>query len=398
MGRLLYDMKVIDERTIAKYRREAEQLGKASFALAWVLDSGSDERAYGVTIDFAAKRFKTDKTAFTILDAPGHRDFIPNMIAGASQADFAVLVVDASTGNFESGLKGQTKEHALLVRSVGAQRMIVAINKLDEVNWSQDRYDEIQQQVSAFLAAAGFQDSNVSFVPCSGLNGDNVTKRCTDSASSWYRGPILLDQLDKVAIPRTYAISGPLRLQISDVFSGGVQFPLSVAGRITSGNVQVGDKVICCPSNDSGFIRAIEVDDDLKDWAVAGMNVTLHLSHIDSARLKTGDIICNPANPVISRASFVIKALVFEHIFPQYLGVIVGRTNVEGRVENPLMARLDKSTGEVAKKKPKIFKPGDMGRMRIVVEEEGGLPIEAWTRVVLRDEGKTLATGLVEDL
>lgn len=164
MGRLLYDLKVVDQRTIDKHRKEAESIGKSSFALAWVLDQGTDERSQGVTIDIGMNKFETDKTAFTILDAPGHRDFIPNMIAGASQADFAVLVIDASTGSFESGLKGQTKEHALLVRSMGVQRIIVTVNKLDTVSWCKPRFDEIQQQVSAFLTAAGFQAKNLAFL------------------------------------------------------------------------------------------------------------------------------------------------------------------------------------------------------------------------------------------
>src|ERR1700712_21960 len=162
MGRLLYDLKVVDQRTIDKYRKEAEKMGKSSFALAWVLDQGTEERSRGVTIDIATNNFETSKTAFTILDAPGHRDFIPNMIAGASQADFAILVIDASTGNFESGLKGQTKEHALLVRSMGVQKIIVAINKMDSVQWSNERFEEIQQHISSFLTTAGFQPKNIS--------------------------------------------------------------------------------------------------------------------------------------------------------------------------------------------------------------------------------------------
>src|SRR4051794_39639196 len=193
MGRLLYDLKVVDQRSLDKLRKEAENIGKSSFALAWVMDQTSEERSRGITVDIATNHFETKRTRFTILDAPGHRDFVPNMIAGASQADFAVLVIDASTGNFESGLKGQTKEHALLVRSMGVQRIIVAVNKMDSAEWSKDRFDEIEQQMSAFLTAAGFQPKNVSFIPCSGLQGDNILRRSSEAKSSWYTGHTLVE-------------------------------------------------------------------------------------------------------------------------------------------------------------------------------------------------------------
>ena len=186
MGRLLYDLKVVDQRSIDKYRKDASNMGKSSFALAWVMDSTSEERERGVTVDIAMNHFETDKTKFTILDAPGHRDFIPNMIAGASQADFAVLVIDAATNSFESGLKGQTKEHALLVRSMGVQRVIIAVNKMDTTSWNEDRFTEIKQQMTAFLTSAGFQAKNLAFIPCAGLTGDNIVTPIPEAAS-WYK-------------------------------------------------------------------------------------------------------------------------------------------------------------------------------------------------------------------
>ena len=399
MGRLLWDLKVVDQRTIEKYRKEAERIGKSSFALAWVLDQNADEREHGVTIDVAMNKFETEKTAFTILDAPGHRDFVPNMIAGASQADFALLVLDASTGNFESGLKGQTKEHTLLVRSMGVQRLIVAVNKLDMVSWSKDRYDEITQQTSAFLAAAGFLQNNLTFVPCSGLNGDNIVNKST--SCNWYAGPTVLALLEtSEAVAQKERLSGPFRLPISQVFNAGVQHPFSVAGRIHSGNVQAGDKVTIVPSGQTGYVKALAVDDAQADWAVAGQNATLHLSSdVEAAHIKSGDVVC-AANALLQvRRTLTLKVLVFKHLTPMYCSMVVGRLDAPVKLTR-LLAVLDKSTGKAAEgkgnKKPRIVKPGEAARIEVTSEAEGGLPIEEGQRVVLRADGETIATGLVE--
>ncbi|MCJ1478360.1 Hsp70 suppressor, GTPase facilitates ribosomal subunit dissociation [Lambiella insularis] len=394
MGRLLFDLGVVDHRVIDRYRKEAEQIGKSSFALAWVLDQGTEERNRGVTIDIAMNKFETATTSFTILDAPGHRDFIPNMIAGAAQADFAVLVIDASTGSFESGLKGQTKEHALLVRSMGVQRLIVAINKLDTVAWSRARFEEIEQQVSAFLTAAGFQPKNVSFVPCSGLTGANIVSRAPDPAAAWYTGPILLSQLE-TAEPIARALEKPLRLTIGDIFRASEQYPLSASGRIDAGSVQVGDKVLACPSGETAAVKGLEVDAEPADWAVAGQNAVLHLSDIDAAHLKLGDVLCPPSAPVRSVKSFVVKILAFEHVTPMQVDVHRGRLHASGRVV-ALVAVLDKGSGAVVKRKPRLVKPGEVARVRVEVDVEGGVPLEALGRVVLRAGGETVAAGLLE--
>lgn len=395
MGRLLYDLKVVDQRTLDKYRKEADGIGKSSFALAWVLDQGSDERSQGVTIDIGMNKFETEKAAFTILDAPGHRDFIPNMIAGASQADFAILVIDSSTGNFESGLKGQTKEHALLVRSMGVQRMIVVVNKLDTLAWSRDRFDEIQQQVSAFLTAAGFQSRNLTFLPCSGLTGENVVSRATDRKASWYAGPPLVSLLES-SEPFTRAIERPLRLTIDDIFRGGVQNPLSVSGRIDAGSMQTGDIIVTVPSNETASVKRIEIGSEPNDWAVAGQNVTLHLTDIEQKYLRTGDVLCPPSAPVISLSSFTIKVLAFEHILPMAVEVHRGRLHAPGRISK-LIAVLDKASGkpvEGGKKKVKIVKPGHVAR--VVVEVDEPVPLEIGGKVVLRAEGHTVGAGLLE--
>ncbi|KAL9015493.1 MAG: hypothetical protein Q9185_007113 [Variospora sp. 1 TL-2023] len=393
MGRLLYDMQVVDQRTIDRYRKEAERIGKASFALAWVLDQGTEERNRGVTIDIAMNKFETENTSFTILDAPGHRDFIPNMIAGASQADFAVLVIDASIGSFESGLRGQTKEHALLVRSMGVQRIVVAINKLDTVQWSQDRFDEIRQQISAFLTTAGFLAKNIVFVPCSGLTGDNIARQADDHQSSWYTGPILLEALEGSG-PTNRALDKPLRITVADIFRGGVQNPLSISGRLESGSLQVGDRVVAMPASETATIKGIEVDSEPTDWAVSGQNVVLHLTDIQQKYLKPGDVVCSPSAPIQNNTTFTVKILAFDHVTPMHVELHRGRLHVPGRITQ-LVAVLDKGTGAVTgKKKAKLVQPGAVAR--VVVEVETPVPLEAPGRVVLRAGGETVAAGLLE--
>lgn len=392
MGRLLYDLKVVDQRTLDKYRKEAEKIGKSSFALAWVLDQGTEERRRGVTIDIATNKFETAKTAFTILDAPGHRDFIPNMIAGASQADFAVLVIDASTGSFESGLRGQTKEHALLVRSMGVQRIIIAINKLDTVSWAEDRFVEISQQVSAFLTAAGFLSKNITFIPVSGLHGDNIVTHSTESAASWYKGPTLVEVLDN-SEPISRALDKPLRLTIGDIFRGGVQNPLSVSGRIEAGSLQSGDALIAAPSSQKCFVKSLEMDNESVDWAVAGQNVTIHLTSIDPAHLKIGDVLCRPGSEIPSVKELKVKVLAFDFLMPMAVDVHRGRLHAAGKVRQ-VTALLDKGTGAVVKKKPKIVQPGSIARL--VVDLDVVCPLETGQRVVLRCDGATVGAGLLE--
>jgi elongation factor 1 alpha-like protein len=392
MGRLLADLKAVDQRTLEKYQREAEKIGKGSFALAWVLDQGTEERARGVTIDIATNKFETENTIFTIVDAPGHRDFVPNMIAGASQADFAVLVIDSGTGNFESGLKGQTKEHALLARSMGVQRIIVAVNKMDAVGWSRDRFEEIEQQISSFLTTAGFQAKNIAFVPCSGFRGDNVTRRSDDPNASWYTGRTLVEELEATE-PYSYALDKPLRMTISDVFRGSVQNPLSISGRIDAGSLQVGDQILTMPSGETATIRSLEVDGEPSDWAVAGQNVVLNLANIDPIHLRSGDVICRPSAPIANITSFTAKVLAFDHLMPSMVDIHRGRLHVPGRISR-LIATLDKGSGSVIKKKPKIVPPGSVAR--IVVEMDQAVPLEAPTRIVLRSGGDTVAAGLLE--
>jgi elongation factor 1 alpha-like protein len=392
MGRLLLELKYVDQRTVDKYRRQAEKSGKQSFALAWVMDERSEERDRGVTIDIATNYFETDQTKFTILDAPGHRDFVPNMIAGASQADFAILVIDANTGAYEKGLKGQTREHVLLLRSLGLQRIIVAVNKLDMVGWSKDRFDEIAQEVTGFLTGLGFLGKNVDFVPISGLNGDNIAKKIEDPAAAWYEGRTLVEALEASEPTAIRALKRPFRMAISEVFRSP-QGTTTLAGRIDAGTIQVGDVLAVQPSGETAYIKSIVVDKEGQEWAVSGQNVSIALTDIDPIHIRVGDILCKATEPIPCGDTFTMKAMAFEHLMPMPVDLHRGRLHAPGQIQS-IAATLDKATGEIIKKKPKVVQPGGVARVRIKLNEK--VPLEAGQRVVIRGGGETIAAGLLE--
>lgn len=393
-GRLLLDLGEVDQRTIDKYRKEAEKEGKSSFALAWVLDTRTEERSRGVTIDIATKNFETKSTLFTIVDSPGHKDFVPNMIAGASQADFAVLVVDAAKGAFEAGLKGQTREHALLLRSMGVFRLIVAVNKLDTSQWNQGRFDEIKDQIMGSLKALKFPDpdKNISFVPVSGLNGDNVVKRSQDPAASWYTGPTLIEELE-LSEPAARPLDKPLRMTISDLWDTRLS-PITVAGRLEAGSLQVGDALLVQPSGEKAYVKALELNGEPVDWAVAGQHVVIYLSHIDEEHIRIGDVICPPSAAVPCVDTFIMRALAFDHFFPMPVDIHKGRLHVPGKISE-LRGLLHIHTGAIIQKKHQIVKPGEVARIRMRTDEK--VPLEKGERVVIRYNGETVAAGLIEE-
>ncbi|RDA88040.1 hypothetical protein CP532_5306 [Ophiocordyceps camponoti-leonardi (nom. inval.)] len=389
MGRLLLELKFVEQRTVDKYRRQAEKSGKQSFALAWVTDQGSEERDRGVTIDIATNHFETPTTNFTILDAPGHRDFVPNMIAGASQADLAILVIDANTGAFEKGLKGQTPEHVLLLRSLGVQQLIVAVNKLDMVGWSKERFEEISEQINGFLTGLGFQAKHISFIPISGLKGDNISGKIESAAAAWYTGPTLLEALESTEATTMRALEKPMRLPISEVFRSQ-QGTTTLAGRLDSGTVQIGDGVIVQPSGESAYVKSIMVDTKAQDWAVAGQNVSVALSNIDAVHIRVGDIVCGATDAMVCGDTFTIKAMAFAHLMTMSIDLHRGRLHAQGEVHS-ISAILDKATGEIVKKKPKIVQPGMVAR--IIIKLNSKVPLEKGQRLVIRSRGETIAAG-----
>uniref|UniRef100_A0A7N8XUC5 HBS1-like protein n=1 Tax=Mastacembelus armatus TaxID=205130 RepID=A0A7N8XUC5_9TELE len=277
MGHLLYLLGNVNKRTMHKYEQESKKAGKASFAYAWVLDETGEERDRGVTMDVGMTKFETNSKVVTLMDAPGHRDFIPNMITGAAQADVAVLVVDASRGEFEAGFEagGQTREHALLVRSLGVTQLAVAVNKMDQVNWQQERFQEIISKLGHFLKQAGFKESDVYYIPTSGLSGENLaTRGSVSQLTSWYSGPSLLEQIDGFKAPQR-SVDKPFRLCVSDVFKG------------------------------------ITLHDEAVDWAAAGDHVSLTVTGIDIIKINVGCVFCDPKEPIRACTRFRARVLIF---------------------------------------------------------------------------------------
>ncbi|KAM7359146.1 translation elongation factor EF-1alpha (GTPase) HBS1 [Cochliomyia hominivorax] len=403
MGHLLYDTGNVSQRVMHKHEQESKKLGKQSFMYAWVLDETGEERARGITMDVGHFRFETESKVITLLDAPGHKDFIPNMISGATQADVALLVIDATRGEFESGfdLGGQTREHAILVRSLGVNQLGVVINKLDTVGWSKERFDEIVQKLKGFLKQAGFKESDVTYTPCSGLTGENLSKPATEEAlTSWYKGPHLLAVIDNFKIPER-SIDKPFRMSVSDIFKGtGAGFCIS--GRIETGVLAINDKVLVGPLREQAQVKSLLIDEMPQNTVFAGDQVSVTLSGIDVNNIMVGHIICDPQHPIPVTSRFQARILVFNVKVPITIGFPVllhHQSLIEPAVICKLNAQIHKGTGEVVKKKPRCL--GNNSCALVELETTRPICIERYAdfkelgRVMLRVSGVTIAAGMV---
>uniref|UniRef100_A0A669BWQ8 HBS1-like protein n=1 Tax=Oreochromis niloticus TaxID=8128 RepID=A0A669BWQ8_ORENI len=406
MGHLLYLLGNVNKRTMHKYEQESKKAGKASFAYAWVLDETGEERDRGVTMDVGMTKFETNSKVVTLMDAPGHKDFIPNMITGAAQADVAVLVVDASRGEFEAGFEagGQTREHALLVRSLGVTQLAVAVNKMDQVNWQQERFQEIISKLGHFLKQAGFKESDVFYIPTSGLSGENLATRSSVSQlTSWYSGLSLLEQIDAFKAPQR-SVDKPFRLCVSDVFKDqGSGF--CVTGKIEAGHIQTGDRILAMPPNETCTVKGITLHDEALDWAAAGDHVSLTLTGMDIIKINMGCVFCDPKEPIRVCTRFRARVLIFNIEIPITQGFPVllhYQTVSEPATIRKLISVLHKSSGEVLKKKPKCLSKG----MNAIVEIQTQRPVslelykdyKELGRFMLRYVGSTIAAGVVTEI
>nr|XP_045014407.1 HBS1-like protein isoform X2 [Jaculus jaculus] len=406
MGHMLYLLGHVNKRTMHKYEQESKKAGKASFAYAWVLDETGEERERGVTMDVGMTKFETKTKVITLMDAPGHKDFIPNMITGAAQADVAVLVVDASRGEFEAGFEtgGQTREHGLLVRSLGVTQLAVAINKMDQVNWQQERFQEITGKLGQFLKQAGFKESDVAFIPTSGLSGENlVTRSQSSDLTKWYKGLCLLEQIDSFKPPQR-CIDKPFRLCVSDVFKDqGSGF--CVTGKIEAGYVQTGDRLLAMPPNETCTAKGITLHDEPVDWAAAGDHVSLTLVGMDIIKINVGCIFCGPKEPIKACTRFRARILIFNIEIPITKGFPVllhYQTVSEPAVIKRLISVLHKSTGEVTKKKPKLLTKGQNALVELQTQRPVALELykdfRELGRFMLRYGGSTVAAGVVTEI
>lgn len=405
-GHLLYKTGFIDAKKIEEFARESEKTGRGdTFKFAWVLDRLKEERERGLTIDLAYQKFETPKLFYTIIDAPGHRDFIKNMITGASQADAAVLVVSARKGEFEVGVGagGQAREHAYLAKTLGVDQLLVAINKMDDqtVNFSKERYEECRKELESLLTVVGYNVSKLDFIPVSGWTGDNIVEK--SPKMPWYDGPTLLEALDKFT-PPPKPIDKPLRIPVQDVYSitGVGTVPV---GRVETGVLKEGDKLIFLPANKEAECKSIETHHVRIPQAEPGDNIGFNVKGVAKTDIHRGDVAGHPDNPPTVAKEFIGQIIVVHHptaIAQGYTPVLHVHTATVATTFIELISKIDPRTGQVVEEKPSFLKTGDGAVVRlrpiepVVVEPFSQIP--QLGRFAIRDMGTTVAVGIVKEI
>ena len=406
MGHFLFDLGVVDQRMIEEFAKESEKTGAGdSFKYAWVLDQLKDERERGVTIDLAFQRFETPKFFYTLIDAPGHRDFIKNMITGASEADAAVLVVSAKTGERETALGpgGQAREHAFLLKTLGVNQLVVCINKMDDqtVKYQEKMYNDAKQDVENLLKASGYNIAKIRFIPISGWTGENLVKASTNMP--WYKGPTLLQALDEFSEPPK-PIDKPLRVPIQDVYTitGVGTVPV---GRVETGHMKVGDSVIIMPEGLPAEIKSIETHHTAMQEAFAGDNIGFNLRGVSKTDFHRGSVLGPPSSPPTIAKEFLAQILVVFHptaVAAGYTPVLHAHTAQVAATITEIVAKIDPRTGQPTEEKPKTIKTGDSAIVKIqplrpiVLETFKDYP--ELGRFALRDMGSTVAAGIVKEI
>ncbi|XP_047920028.1 eukaryotic peptide chain release factor GTP-binding subunit ERF3A isoform X1 [Anser cygnoides] len=400
-GQIMYLTGMVDKRTLEKYEREAKEKNRETWYLSWALDTNQEERDKGKTVEVGRAYFETEKKHFTILDAPGHKSFVPNMIGGASQADLAVLVISARKGEFETGFEkgGQTREHAMLAKTAGVKHLIVLINKMDDptVNWSNERYEECKEKLVPFLKKVGFNPKkDIHFMPCSGLTGANLKEQ--SEFCPWYIGLPFIPYLDNLPNFNRSA-DGPIRLPIVDKYK---DMGTVVLGKLESGSICKGQQLVMMPNKHNVEVLGILSDDVETDSVAPGENLKIRLKGIEEEEILPGFILCDSNNLCHSGRTFDAQIVIIEHksiICPGYNAVLHIHTCIEEVEITALICLVDKKTGEKSKTRPRFVKQDQVCIARL--RTAGTICLETFKdfpqmgRFTLRDEGKTIAIGKV---
>ena len=400
VGRLLYDSGNVDEQAMKKLKEKAKELGKVGFEFAFVMDNLKEEQERGLTIDLAHKRFDTPKYYFTIIDAPGHRDFIKNMTTGASQADAGVLVVDCS-----NGVQAQTKEHVFLARTLGVNQLIISVNKMDMVKYDEARFNKVKEEVSVLLKTVGYDPSKIHFVAEAALVGDNVVKKSVNMPR--YKGGTLLETLDTLNPPEK-PVNLPLRLPIQDVYNitGIGVVPV---GRVETGIMKVGDKIIVVPAREgkgvTGEVKTIEMHHEQMQKAEPGDNIGFNVRGIEKKDIARGDVLGHVDTPPTVATEFTAQIVVLNHptvITVGYTPVFHIHTAQVACQVTAILKKLNPATGEVLQENPDFIKNGDAAIIKVkpvtplVIERHKEIP--EMSRFAVRDSGATVAAGMCIDL
>jgi len=400
IGRLMYDAGIIPEQELQKLKEEAKKVGKVGFEFAFVMDKFKEERERGVTIDLSYKKLVTKKYDVTIIDAPGHKDFVKNMITGASQADAAFLTVAA-----KEGVQPQTKEHLWLLRTMGVQQIAVNVNKMDSVGYKEEAYTKIKTEMSALLKTVGINPEKVTFLAISAFVGDNIVKK--SDKMPWYKGPTLMEQLDLFEPPKK-PTALPLRMPLQDVYeiTGIGTVPV---GKIETGIMKIGQKVIILPGRSGkgvpGEVKTIEMHHEQLPEGLAGDNVGVNIRGIGKKDVARGDVICDAAKPATIAEEFTAQIAVINHptvIAKGYTPVFHVHTAQVPCQFIEIVKKIDPKTGQASTEKVDFIKNGDVAVVKLkpmgnlVIEKQADNP--NMSRFAIRDAGATVAAGVCIDL
>jgi len=400
IGQLFFQTGGISEQEMKKLKEEAEKQGKQGFEFAYFIDSIKEERERGLTIDLAYRKIITQKFEVTVIDAPGHKDFVKNMITGASQADSAFLVIAV-----QSGIQPQTKEHLWLLRTMGVKNLAVLVNKMDEVNYDEDKFNKVKEDVATLLKQVGYNPEEVPFLATSGLKGDNVAKKSENMP--WYKGHSVLEQFDEFPSPEK-PTDLPLRMPIQDVYeiTGIGTVPV---GKIETGIMKPGQKVMILPGRSGtgigAEVKSIEAHHEQLSQAEAGDNVGVNLRGAGKKDMARGDVICDADKPAKVVEEFTAQIAVINHptvIAKGYTPVFHVHTAQVPCQFIELQSKLDPKTGQVSQENPDFLKNGDVAIVKI--KPIGNLVLETaeenphMARFAIRDAGATVAAGVCKSL